>query len=211
MALFLFTPRSFFVLEQGWTEPAMLIGMAIAVFGATRRNVDILATGVGIVACSKQYALFAAPAVLLLRPTLPSWRSFGLMILKALAVASILTLPLVLWNPKAYWYDVFGMQFSAPFRPDALSIPVYWLSHYGHEMPRALQLGAPLILSALTVIRAPRTPAGFAWAAGTLYFIFFMFRHGFCNYYYLVIGIYALALAVARPADLLRLPAAGAR
>jgi hypothetical protein len=198
IALFLFTPRSFFVLEQGWTEPALLIGLALAVFAASRRKFGLLAIGVGIAACSKQYSLVAAPAVLLLRPIFPDWRSFGMMILKAFGTAALITLPLVLWAPKAYWYDVFGMQFSAPYRTDALSIPVFWQAKYGTEMPRALQLGGPLVLALLTVLRAPRTVSGFAWAAGMLYFIFFMFRQGFCNYYYLVIGVFSFALATAQ-------------
>jgi len=198
VALFLFTPRSFFVLEQGWTEPALLIGLALAVFGAARTNFNVLAVGVGIAACSKQYSLIAAPAVLLLRPVFPDRRSFGIMILKAFGVAALVTLPLVLWGPKAYWYDVFGMQLSAPYRTDALGIPVAWQAKFGTEMPRVLQLAGPLVLATLTVLRAPRTVYGFAWAAGTLYFIFFMFRQGFCNYYYLVIGVFSFALATAQ-------------
>ena len=197
--LFLFTPRSFFVLEQGWTEPVLLIGVAISVFAASRRVMWLLPIGIGIVACAKQYSILAAPAVLLLRPLYPSWGSFALMILKAIVTAAVITLPLVLWGPKAYWHDVFGIQFSAPYRPDALCLPVFWAAKFGKEMPRAVQLGGPALLAILTMLRAPRTPAGFAWAGGTIYFIFFMFRQGFCNYYYLVIGIYAFAAAVAQP------------
>jgi hypothetical protein len=163
----------------------------------------LLPVGLGIVACAKQYSILAAPAVLLLRPLYASWGAFALMLSKAIVTAAVITVPFVLWGPKAYWYDVFGMQFSAPFRPDALCFPVHWLTKFGREMPRSLQLGAPVVLTILTVVRAPRTPAGFAWAGGTIYFIFFMFRQGFCNYYYLVIGIYALAAAVAQPGALL--------
>jgi hypothetical protein len=47
-------------------------------------------------------------------------------------------------------------------------------------------------------VRARRTPAGLAWAGATLYFTFFLFRQGFCNYFYLVIAIYCLAIAAHR-------------
>jgi hypothetical protein len=198
VALFLFTPRSFFVLEQGWTEPAVLIGVAIAVFAACRDLHWLMAIGLGIVACAKQYSILAAPAALLLWPMFPNGRAFWMLILKAIGVAVAITLPLLLWGPKAYWHNVFEIQFTAPFRPDALGIPVFWLSKFGREMPSLVRVGAPVFLAIVTVARAPRTPFGFAWAGGTLYFIFFMFRQGFCNYYYLVIGVYALALAVAR-------------
>jgi hypothetical protein len=197
--LFLFTPRGFFVLEQGWTEPVLLFGIAVSLFAASRRVLWLLPIGLGIVACAKQYSILAAPAALLLKPLYEKWGAFMLMILKAIATAAVITLPFVLWGPKEYWHDVYGIQFSAPYRPDALSLPVHWAMQFGSKMPRVLQLGAPALLTILTLLRAPRTPAGFAWAGGTIYFIFFMFRQGFCNYYYLVIGIYALAAAVAQP------------
>lgn len=199
LLLFLFTPRSFFVLEQGWTEPALLTGVALTIFAACRRSQALLAIGLGIVACAKQYSVVAAPAVLLLRPMFPNWRSFGVTLLKAMGVAFVVTLPLVLWGPKPYWHNVFGMQFSAPFRTDSLSILVFWLRAFGHDMPRVLRVGLPLLLGTITVLRAPRTPSGFAWAGGTLYFIFFLFHQGFCNYYYLVIALYAVTVAVAEP------------
>ncbi len=197
-AIFLFTPRSFFVLEQGWTEPALLVGIAISVYAASQRRLDwLLPVGLGIVACAKQYSILAAPAALLLRPMFPSWRAYGIMLGKAIGVALVITLPLALWHPKAYWYDVFGMQFTAPIRPDALSFPTWWASKYGTDLPKVLHVWLPVLLAILTVVRAPRTPSGFAWAGGTLYFIFFVFRQGFCNYYYLVVCIQALAIAVA--------------
>lgn len=197
-ALFLFTPRSFFVIEQGWTEPPLLLGIALAVFAASRRIFWLLAVGLGIVAAAKQYSILAAPAVFMLRPLFPSWRTFLTMLLQAALVALAVTLPLVLWAPGAYWHNVYGMQFTAPIRPDALSIPTYWLTTYGSEMPKWLHQGVPLLLAALVVLRAPRTPSGFAWCGGVLYLIFFMFRQGFCNYFYLVIGVLALAIAAAR-------------
>jgi hypothetical protein len=196
-AVFLFTPRAFFVLEQGWTEPVLLLGLALTVFAASRRLQWLLPIGVGIILCAKQYSILAVPALLLLQPSFATWRAFGVILLKAVAVALVLTVPIVLWDPAAYWHNVYGMQFGQPFRPDSLSLPVFWLRKFGGEMPRLLQFGAPAVLGIATLLRAPRTPSGFAWAVGTLYFIFFMFRQGFCNYYYLVIGTYALALAAA--------------
>lgn len=199
-SLFLFTPRSFFVLEQGWTEPALLVGIAISVFAAGRRRLGwMLPIGLGIMACAKQYSILAAPAALLLRPLYPSWRAFVVMVAKAIGVALLITLPLALWHPKAYWYDVYGMQFTAPIRPDSLSLPTWWAAKFGYDMPKVLHLGLPAALGVLTVVRARKTASGFAWAVSILYFIFFMFRQGFCNYYYLVVCAQALAVAAASP------------
>jgi hypothetical protein len=65
-------------------------------------------------------------------------------------------------------------------------------------MPKLLQIGGPLLLGVFAVVRAQRTPAGLAWAGGTLYLVFFLFRQGFCNYFYLVIAVYCIALAAHR-------------
>jgi hypothetical protein len=200
--LFLFNPRSFLVLEQGWTEPALLLGITVAVFAATRRMYNLLAVGLGIVLVGKQYSVLAAPVALLVRPLFPSWRAYFVMLLKALFVGALLTLPFVLWNAKAFWHDVYGIQFTVPFRPDSLSFPVAWQERFGSPMPRILQLGLPLLLGVLVVVRARRTPAGLAWAGGTLYLVFFLFRQGFCNYFYLVIGVYCLAIAAHRTAPM---------
>lgn len=67
---------------------------------------------------------YSLQRLLLLLPMFPSFLSFALMLVKAIAAAVIVTLRLALWHPKAYWYEVFGIQFRAPFRTDALSIPV---------------------------------------------------------------------------------------
>jgi hypothetical protein len=57
------------------------------------------------------------------------------------------------------------------------------------------------VVGALCVWRAPRTPAGFALAAGLTHFSLYLFStHAFCNEYYNVFGSLCIALALAGPA-----------
>ena len=65
--LFLFTPRAFFVLEQGWIEPFVICGLCAVVFCAVRRP-KALPYAVVLFLSTKQYLLFALPAILLLLP-----------------------------------------------------------------------------------------------------------------------------------------------
>src|SRR6185437_7177466 len=64
-ALFLFTPRGFFVLEAGWTEPMAVLMLAALVFAACRapRASPMI---VGLLLVTKQYLVLAAPLVWLL-------------------------------------------------------------------------------------------------------------------------------------------------
>jgi len=50
----------------------------------------------------------------------------------------------------------------------------------------------------LGLIRAPRSPAGFAAATAFTFILFFAFaKQAFCNYYFLVIGMLCAALAAS--------------
>lgn len=203
-AIYLFTPRHFFVLEQGWTEPFIVFLVALTVFIACRRP-KLLWVPLGLLVLAKQYVILAVPAVFLLRTVFATWREFWVTIAKGAALAAVLTLPLALWNFPAFWRDLVGIQLGLPFRPDALSFPVWWLKTYGEMAPGGLAIALAFCISALVWVRAPRTVSGFAWATAVLFFTFFAFRQSFCNYYFLTIGCLCAAAAAALPKDPIQL------
>ncbi len=100
-ALFLFTPRVFFILESGWTEPSVILPLALALVCAMRFP-HLLGIPLGLFWASKQYMLFAIPLSLLLIPkplvVKPTIRLFGLALLAAL----LTSLPLIVWNVPAF-------------------------------------------------------------------------------------------------------------
>jgi hypothetical protein len=192
-ALLLFTPRGFFVIEAGWTEPLAILMLAATIFAACRRGPRwgiACAIAFGLLLGSKQYLVLALPLVLLLPLPRIAGRIAKFAFL-ALAVAAVVTLPLALWDIPAFIHSVLTLQFHQPMRPDALS----YLSRSANIpawTPFAITFAAML----LCLWRTPRTPAGFAMGLALTLFAFFATnKQAFCNYYALVLASMCCALA----------------
>jgi hypothetical protein len=194
-ALFLTTPRIFFVLEQSWTEPFLVLGVSAAIFAACRRR-RLVPWLFGAFIALKQYLVFALPAAVLLVEWPIDRRKLAAFLAKAAILGAAVTLPFVVWGPAEFWRSVVTLQFHQPFRPDALSVLSWWANR-GHEQPPVLiSFVAASAASALALWRAPRTPAGFGTAVGMTLFAFFLFnKQAFCNYYFFVIGTLCASVA----------------
>jgi hypothetical protein len=198
-SLLLFTPRVFFVLGRGWTEPFTVLFMAATIFLACRRP-RWTWVALGLLLATKQYMILAAPISFFLLPGGWRWGDWFNLLWKAAAVAIVVTLPLALWDFHAFWKSTVTVQQLAPFRWDALSYLV-WYGFRGHlvtEPSTALiwsTVGA-LVALALSMWRSPRTPAGFAASLSLILLGFFSFnKQAFCNYYFFVIGSICCAIA----------------
>ena len=204
--LFLFTPRVFFVLEQGWTDPFLVLLVGGVVFAALRRP-RLVPWVFGLLVVVKQYAaLVIAFSWLLVRPF--TWREFGRNALKSAVAATVVTLPFLLWGPTGFLFSTVTSQGGVPFRPDALSFPA-WLGGAHEQRWSALSVGALVAALVIAGWRAPRTPAGFAAALALLYFGFFSFGgHAFCNHYYFILGLLCIAAAAASPRGSVSYPTA---
>ena len=199
-ALYLTTPRLFFVLEQSWTEPFLVLGVAAVLFAACRHS-RLVPWLFGAFIALKQYLVFALPAAVLLVEWPRDRRSLLTFLTKAALLGAAVTLPFVVWGPVAFWTSVVTLQFHQPFRPDALSLLAWW-ANQGHPQPPVLiSFVAGAAASALAVWRLPRTPAGFGAAVGLTLFAFFVFnKQAFANYYFFVIGaLYASVAAWHAP------------
>ncbi|HET9450142.1 MAG TPA: hypothetical protein VFO83_04645, partial [Aggregicoccus sp.] len=196
-ALYLFTPRGLFVLEQGWTEPLVVLGLAAVVFCACRLP-RALPYALGLFLASKQYLVLALPLVLLLLAPPYGWRSAWGLLWRAGATGLAVSLPLVLWDVGAFWHSVAALQVHQPFRPDSLSYLAWWKS-LGHAAPGAgLAFLAVVPATLLALWRAPRSGAGFALGAALVLGCFFAFnKQAFANYYYFVLGALCVAAAAA--------------
>ena len=223
-ALLLFTPRVFFVLARGWTEPFVLLLLAATVFIARQRmtrepaageTVDprvplkkwtsrhsalLLAVALGLLVAVKQYAIIALPISFLLLPPGWRWRDWFYLAGQAVAVAAAITVPFALWNLQAFWKSVVSVQLAGPFRWDALSYQVWWGFHgHGATPPSTAFLCSLIALAAalgLCVWRAPRNPAGFSASFAFVLLLFLAFnKQAFANYYFSVIGALCCAIA----------------
>jgi hypothetical protein len=198
-AVFLTTPRTFFILETGWTEPLTLLLLCATIFCALRLR-RLMPVALGLFLCSKQYLLWAIPPVILLagRPL-----QFG-RLTRILAIAFLTgccaSLPLILWDFKAFITANFTIADAAPFRTDALSYLALWAS-VTHHVPTpgavtAIGFTSAALATLLVLARAPRSPAGYALAVAFAHLVFFAFyKFAFCNYYYLLVGALCAAAA----------------
>ena len=194
-ALLLFTPRSFFVVEQGWTESLVVLAVAATVYAAIQRPA-LLPVALGALFAMKQYAVFLAPIAFMLVPAGDRKKTIGVLA-RAIAIAAVITLPFALWDWPGFSRSVIEFQFLQPFRVDSLSY-LAWFARISGSQPAAwVGFVAMLLMMVLVFWRTPRTPAGFAAGGAMILFAFFAFnKQAFCNYYFVVLG--ALLVAVPR-------------
>jgi hypothetical protein len=201
-AMFLFTPRSYFILEQGWTDPVVVALLALTVWTALRHP-RWLAVPLGLLLASKQYMIVAAPAVWLLLPAVAPGKRVRMLIETAL-VGALSSVPLAIIGGKRFWLSVVVWLTKQPFRPDSLSYSAWlvnifpqWSAHHG--VIRAVPIVVWVLAAgaaALCLWRVPRTPAGFAAALGLTMAAFIGFnKQAFCNHYYFVIAAFCTAIA----------------
>lgn len=195
--LLLTTPRVWFVLEQGWTEPIAVFVLAVTVFLLTRSPIAAGCAG-GIFLVTKQYLGFTALSVLRLLfmfRTRQPWIALSL-----LAAAATITLPLALWHPNAFMRNVVWLQTQEPFRMDSLSY-LSWAARAGMGQGSFLwAVGAALTAAAVCLAATRNTASGFAASIAFTTFVMFAFgSKAFCNYYFFVIGALCCGVAASAP------------
>ncbi|HET6982817.1 MAG TPA: hypothetical protein VFI53_11795 [Myxococcaceae bacterium] len=196
-AVLLFTPRMFFVLEQGWTEPFGVALLAGVVLAATRRS-RWLPFALGLLLAWKQYTVLFLPLAALLVPAPFRWRAYARLVLPAIGVAAAITLPFFLWDPAAFWKSVVYAQFLQPFRHEALSLPAWWVVEKHHPEFNVLPPMLVATLAALVAVIAHRRrgPAAFATGSALVYAVFIaLSKQSFCNYWWFVLGAICCAIA----------------
>ena len=187
-AILLLSPRGYFVIEQGWAEPAAILCVALVVFLAVR-NSRQLPWAVGLLLISKQYMVVS----LLALPLLPR-RSAT----KTILAAAVVTLPLVLWNPAAFWHSAVIELMDNPFRSDSLNFAAMWVRAGHSSLPQWLPFVVAILAGGFAMVRAPRNTSGFAAAVSLILICFFaLAKQAFCNYYLLIIGALCCCVATA--------------
>lgn len=196
-ALLLFTPRVFYVVEQGWTDPYVVLCFALVVFAALRWR-RALGVALGLFFVSKQYTPLAVPAALLMLPERLSRKT----ILQAALVGSVVTLPFVFWDVRAFVWDTLALQVHSPFRPTALSYLAWFFAETGRALPSAVGFIAAMLALAFTLARRRRSVACFATSCALVYLVFFAFnKQAFCNYYFLVLAMACAGIAACLPIE----------
>lgn len=190
--LYLFTPWTFFIVAGSWTEPLVVLMIALVALVAVRAP-RLLGWSLGLMIAIKQYLLLGLPLALLLLAGngKTRWRLGW----QAMLVAGLITVPFAVWDPSAFWWSTVGSLAGQAFRPDSLT---YLAMIPGDWGPRLSVLGFLLLVPGLVLValRAPRGASGFAASLGLLLLIFFAFsRQGSANYHFAVIGAMCCAVA----------------
>jgi hypothetical protein len=191
--LYLFTPRVFFILEHGWTEPLAVLLLALTIFCACRMP-HVVPYAYGLLLAVKQYLVFLVPIAYVLA------RAVNLkpqtILARGLVVATAVTLPFFLWNARPFMDSVVTLQLLQPFRPDSLSYLAWVAIRGGPVLSGAVAFAAAAVALVPALWLTARTPSGAAASVALVYFAFFAFnKQAFANYYLFVVG--ALCCAVA--------------
>jgi hypothetical protein len=205
--MLLFSPRTLFVLEQGWTELFAICWLGAAVYAACRGS-RFLPLTIALLVSSKQHLLLAGPLALLLVPSPVSWRSATRMLGPAILLPFLLAAPFFLWAPRPFLQSVVLLQFKEQFRRDSLSL-LGAVAHAGWpiEQHNVVLLLAPMLALAAGLFfvwqYCPRDVSGYSAALGfVLLLVFLLSKKAFANYYYFVLAtLCAAAATAARGAD----------
>ena len=191
--LLLTTPRVFFVLEQGWTEPIAVLMLAATTWAMIRRP-RWSPWIAGLLTVTKQYLGLAAPLLLKFGSTQrDGWKPF---VARAAIAAGAVTLPFLFWNVRAFMDTVILLQTKEPFRIDSLSF-VSWAARAGWGEGSFIWAGATAVVALAFVLTwLPNTAAGFVGGLALASFATFaMGSKAFCNYYFFVVGALCCAIA----------------
>ena len=194
--LYLFMPRVFLILEVAWTDPLVVLLFAATMFAACRWP-RALPYAYGLFLAVKQYLIFAVPVAFHLARA--AGIATGRLLFVGLLVATLVTVPFFLWEPKAFIDSVVTLQLYQPFRGDSLSFPAFLAALGGPILPGGLAFVTAGVALATGLWLAARTPAGSASIVALVYYVFFASnKQAFANYYLFVMGAMCCAIAAAR-------------
>ena len=199
--IFLFMPRLYYVLEQSWTEPLVLL-LAVAVVWCAIHRPAWKFLALGLMIASKQYLVFLSPLIfLLIPPGSPKrvWvRSSGW----AVGSAFVVTAPLAFWNFPAFFWDVGLAQWYQVSRIDSLSFAAVYARVFGQFPSQIIPFFVLAVVLFLLWRYGERSAAGFVSGLALGLGLFFAFsKQAFCNYYFLVFGLFCCALAALPTSD----------
>ncbi|MFL5339551.1 MAG: hypothetical protein ACJ8F7_05220 [Gemmataceae bacterium] len=185
-ALWLFIPRTTFMMEQAWYEPMigclLGVGLWLAEGAGWRKWLGYTLVGLGLTA--KQYGLPILPA--LTWPHRRNWKQ----ILVGLLAGGLVMLPWFLWSPPDFLKTVLSDHLNRPSQYHrALTIGGGIYQLFGMPPDASMQYvmwAAAIGLIALVSWRGPRQGAAVAVGLGTALLVFCVFHtQGFFNYFYL--------------------------
>ena len=185
------TPKLFFILEQAWTEPVsvMFASLAVAAYAARRP----LATSVllGLTFATKQTMIWMIP-IACTALSLPITH-----IALAFGVAAATAAPFAVADLHAFKYAQLDYLNLLPARDDGLTLRTAMLDVLGVDLPGAIGFALAAVASGVSAWRFRALARELMPATVFCLLVFFFFnKYAFANYYFLTIGLAALAVTM---------------
>lgn len=189
VVLLLVSPKLTFLVEQAWTEPLLLAGVATFVWAASagRRTTAVLALA---------FALASKQHVLLLVPLAAVWPAFGWRrTAAAVSLGGLFTAAWVAVDVRAFLRDAWDFNLHLPPRADSLSLFTTATRH-GWGPSFAVVAAVTVLAIAVSVVVLPRTASGFCLGAAFVQYVFDLAnKQSFFNHWWFVSGLLLLAVA----------------
>jgi hypothetical protein len=186
--LFLLYPQHFWVVNQAWTEPVFVCGVA-GVLYAAMRHPRWLWLALGLLWGSKQYAVLMLPLVPLLVAG-GDWRAIVRQLLLSFALAAAYFVPFFAWHPVGFFRSVVMYQIWQPFRFDGMGFLAWWAARGHGALGNGITFLALAVGLGVALWRSPRNAVGFSAGAALVLFLLFAFaKQAFLNYYYCCVGL----------------------
>jgi len=189
--LFLYSPRTLFVLEQAWTEPLLLLLFALSFFLFSRGYQNAASFAYGYMISLKQYLLFFLVHWLILE------RRLSRLIL-GLGVLLLTVLPFLILAPKGLWNSAMSPHLHALFRSDSLSISslLYRLFDIKIWSLSGIFIGALCTPLTFFLFRKLHPLQGYLFAVSITTYAMFLFGNlAYANYYFFIGGMMLFLIA----------------
>jgi hypothetical protein len=136
-------PRWFMVLQNGWTEPFLVLFAAMTAWAIAAERPWVTGLSLGALAGVKQYGLLMLP--IWIRAARIRFRY----LLVGLAAIAALSAVFIAWQPAAFWRGVVSWHINSPFRRDSLTLSAWLAWKTNYELPAWVGLAVALGVGAI--------------------------------------------------------------
>ncbi|WP_432487434.1 hypothetical protein [Kineococcus sp. SYSU DK018] len=196
-ALLVLAPGGSTLVEQAWTEPTVLVGLAAWALLVARGG-----TGAWWAVVPLAVALAAKQHVVVLLPLLATWPRFGVRrTAGAVGGAALLVAPWLLGAPRDFLHDTVRTMLELPPLRFADTLYTAVLNETGVRLPLPVVGVLVVAVLAAAVVALHRRPVGLAglltWCATVLMVVNLVNKQAFYNQFWLVGALLLLSVAAA--------------
>ena len=190
--IFLYNPRSLFILEQAWVDPLIIFLITLftfLLFFLHRKLLSLVIFGVAL--ATKQYSIFLIP--FLMKGGYLKIRN----LIVPLGVFLGFTLPFFIWNSADFLHDVVFYNLLVLPRHDSLSLNSLLWFYTGFDIPTAIIIVVGSLLLLVLLKFQKKSPSAVFLATATFSLsIFLIYKLAFIHYFYFAGSLLLLSIVL---------------